>query len=152
MPEKKKSASWYIAATHWLTSGFVIPFILTFVIALILGLIFGADVTKGASLIALSLIVYMPLIYWLGVMYSARYINKKYFIENKNEIAKLATLYLAIVGGGFRVLQILNGSGLTFEHIGFFLAIIAFYIASKKYIYNTATIDTTPQNSVAGVN
>lgn len=148
MPEKKKSASWYIAATHWLTSGFVIPLILTFVIALIFGLIFGKDAIKEARLIAFSLIIYMPLIYWLGVMYSARYINKKYFIEDSNEIAKLATLYLTLVGGGFRLIQIFNDSKVTFEHVGFVLAIIAFYIASKKYIRNTIG-DTAVQNPVA---
>lgn len=137
MNEKKQSASWNIAATHWLTSGFVIPFILTFVIALILGFVFGKDIGEGATLIAVASIIYSPLVYWLGVMYSARYVNKKYFIKDSNEIAKLSTIYLIVVGGGFRLFKIINGSGLTVEHIGFILAVVAFYIASKKYIHTT---------------
>lgn len=140
MNEKKQSASWNIAATHWLTSGFVIPLILTFVVVLVLGLVFGENLKNNANVIAFASILYSPLIYWLGVMYSARYVNKKYFIKDSNEIAKLATLYLLVVGGGYRIFQIVNGSGLTVEHIGFVLAVVAFYIASKKYIRSSESV------------
>lgn len=145
MNEKKQSAAWNIAATHWLTSGFVVPLILTFVIVLVLGLVFGQGLENSATLIAFASILYSPLVYWLAVMYSARYVNKKYFIKDSNEIAKLATLYLVVVGGGFRLLQIISGYGLTIEHIGFILAVIVFYIASKKYI---RTSDLVAQQGV----
>lgn len=138
--KKKQSASWYIAATHWLTSGFVIPLILTFIIVLVLGLVFGKNLESSATLIAFASILYSPLVYWLGVMYSARYVNKKYDIKDSNEIAKLATLYLVVVGGGYRIFQIINGSGLTVEHIGFVLTVIVFYIASKKYIRSSDAV------------
>jgi hypothetical protein len=36
MKEKKVSADWYIAATHWLTAGFAIPFIIIFVSSMLL--------------------------------------------------------------------------------------------------------------------
>lgn len=135
MNEKKQSANWNIAAIHWLISGFVIPLILNLTISLVLVLVFGEDfIKKNMTLAASASILYSPLISWLSVMYSARYVNKKYIIKNSNEIAKLATLYLVIVGGGFRIFQIIGGSGLSVELIGFVLAIIVFYIASKKYI------------------
>ena len=134
---KKHSASWNIAATHWLTSGFAIPFVLTLIITLIIKVIFNKDVDSATALIVSVSVIYLPLVYWLGVMYSARYINKKYFVENSNEIAKLSTIYLIVVGGGFRLFQIINGSGLTIELIGFVLAVIVFYLASRKYIKNS---------------
>jgi hypothetical protein len=140
MNEKKQSASWYIAATHWLTSGFVVPLILNILISLVLGLVFGGDLKNKITLIAFVSIIFSPLIYWSGVMYSARYINKKYIIKNSNEIANLATIYVLIVGGGYRLFQIIQGSGLTLEHISFILGVIAFYIASKKYIQTSETI------------
>jgi len=144
---KKNSASWNIAATHWLTSGFVVPLILSFVIIFILKIIFGKDIESGATLIAFASIIYLPVVYWLGVMYSARYVNKKYFIESSNEIAKLATIYLIIVGGGLRLLQTINGSGLIMDNIGFILAVIVFYIASKKYIKNSNEQSSTTPTS-----
>lgn len=147
MSERKESSSWYIAATHWLTSGFVIPLILTFLIVLILGFIFGESAAEDSSttIIALASLIYTPLVYWLGVMYSARYVNKKYVIRNSKEIANLATVYLLVVGGGFRLLQILGGGDFTFEHISFLLVLVVFYLASRKYIKNTSDVMATQQ-------
>lgn len=145
MSERKQSASWYIAATHWLTSGFVIPLLFTLAISLILGLIFGKSLENKTTLITFASIIYSPLIYWLGIIYSARYINKKYFIKDGGEIAILSTLYLVVVGGGYRLFKIINGSPLTIEHLGFLLVVIIFYIASKKYIHTTAI--TAQQNT-----
>lgn len=139
MIEKKQSEDWNIAVTHWLTSGLAIPFVVGIIFFLGLTAIFNNSETTG-NIIGFIFLFFSPIIYWLGVMYSARYINKKYFIKNSNKIAKLATIYILIIGGGYRLFQIINGSGLTLEHISFIPSVVAFYIASKKYIRTSDTI------------
>lgn len=138
---KKQSAAWYIAATHWLTSGFVIPLISTFIIGSIIFLVFKKDPETAGTVFDFASIFYYPLVAWLGVMYSARYINKKYIIKNSSEIVKLSTLYIIVLGGGYRLFQIINTYNLKGEYIGFILAVVAFYIASKKYIRTSDIIN-----------
>lgn len=141
MVNKKQAATWNIAATHWLTAGFAIPFIVGFIGAIFLGLVFNVESLKEMKvLISLATVIYLPLIYWFGVMYSARYINKKYIIKDVKEITQLATVYLIIVGGGLRAFRIINETGFAFEDIGFIFAVIAFYIASNKYIHSESFV------------
>ncbi|MBI4252965.1 hypothetical protein HY623_02160 [Candidatus Uhrbacteria bacterium] len=140
MSEEKQSARWYVAATHWLTGGVVPSFILYFIMVAVLRLGFGENIERGVDLLAFVYLLLMPLVYWLGAMYSARYVNKKYIITDSGEVAKLATLYLVVVGGGYRIFQMIAGSEFTVEHASFVLAVIAFYIASKKYIHSSGAV------------
>lgn len=128
MKEKKVSADWYIAATHWLTATITMT---------ILGVIIGVVlilISQDPIIVALGFIILYPLCMWFAVKYSVKYLSNTYFIKNTNQIVILSTIYLIIVGGGFRLLDF---KGLvTYEHIGFVLAVFVFYFASKKYLKN----------------
>ena len=151
MNEKKQSASWNIAATHFLTSGLAIPFILNIIFALVLVLVFGKDfIENNATLVVFISILYMIAVTWFSVMYSARYVNKKYIIKDNNEVAKLATLYFVVILGGFRIFNLINlPSVTTIEYVGvtgLIFDVIVFYIASKKYLHSSNV--SVPQPNV----
>jgi hypothetical protein len=139
MKEKKNSADWYIAATHWLTATFTMV-----VFAVVLGIILSL-VTQNPTVVLLGFIILYPLMMWLAVKYSARYLDKTYIIKNANQIVILSTIYIVIVGGGIRVMDFISNGIITPDHIGFALAIIVFYFASRKYIKNN--IEQQPQVS-----
>lgn len=141
MKEKKQSANWNIAATHWLTSGFAIPFLMTLVIGIPLVILIGEK--NIVPLAIASQIVYFFSI-WLGVIYSSKYIAKTYIVNDKDKIANLSTIYLIIIGGGFRLYNFLT-KGIDIEFIinacGFVVVVLIFHILSKKYLKNTEAID-----------
>ena len=132
MKEKKASADWYIAATHWLTAT-VAMVIFGIIMGFIIGIISGL-VSNNESVILVATIISYPIAMLVAVKYSAQYLDKTYVISNANQIVILSTVYLVIVGGGFRVMGILSGGSITADHIGFAIAIVVFYFASKKYI------------------
>lgn len=140
METKKKSANWYIAATHWLTAGFIIPLLGIIILMPLLGYIFislfGED--RASGLLQISILLLWPFIIWLGVKYSASYCNKKYVIESTKEIVILSTLYLAITRGLFMGYQIFAQGLLTMNHLISVITVIVFYLASKKYIKQSA--------------
>lgn len=138
MKEKKASADWYIAATHWLTSGFVIPLILGFVAIMVLAAIIGSGASANTFTVSVAIIILTPIFFWLGVMYSAKYLDKTYVIKNAQNIVLLSTVYLVVIGGGYRLYQFLQTGIFKDEYIGFILGLLAFYLASKKYIKNNA--------------
>jgi len=139
MKEKKNSADWYIAATHWLTATITMV-----VFAVVLGIIL-ALITQNQAVILVGYIILYPLMMWLAVKYSVRYLDKTYIIKNANQIVILSTIYIVIVGGGIRVMGFISNGIITPDHIGFALAIIVFYFASRKYIKNN--IEQQPQVS-----
>ena len=130
---RKKSAEWYIAGTHWLTSmvsAAIIGGIILFVLAII---------TQNIVALSIGTLVIYPLSMWLAVIYSARFVNKRYEITNPSHIVTLSTIFLIIVAGGYRGYSALStsvsGSALMIANVtGFFIAFIIFYFASKKYI------------------
>ena len=134
---QKKSSNWYIAATHYLTAGFAIPFVVGLVVALLARMgLFTFLSTQLASVI-FSLVISVLSI-WLGTMYSANYLKKAYIIENKNKIVNLATLYFVVLHFGYFLFQIFRSNKLTsYSLIGIIITAALFYIFSKKYIKNT---------------
>ncbi len=149
MKEKKKSSNWYIAATHYLTAGFAIPFI----IGLVATFILLPLIKLGSSLlIMVFLLVIRILSIWLGTIYSANYLKKTYIIENKDKIINLATTYLVVLNGGYILLNILigkaTGIALVYSFVGFIIAAFLFYIISKKYIQNTEKTESQIQQNV----
>jgi hypothetical protein len=137
MKEKKQSKDWYIAATHWLTSGFAIPFLMTLIIGIPLVILIGEK--NIIPLVIASQIVYFFSI-WLGIIYSSKYITKTYIVNDKDKIANLSTIYLIVLGGGFRIYNLLT-KGMDIEFIinacGFVVVVLIFHILSKKYLRNT---------------
>ena len=103
------------------------------VFGILITLISGV-VSQSPSFVLVVTVVFYPLAMWLAVKYSARYLDKTYIISNAKQVVILSTVYIIIVGGGFRVAGVISEGSITIEHFAFFLAIIAFYFASKKYI------------------
>lgn len=91
--QKKQAASWKIAVIHWLIGGFVIPTVGSRVLAMLVphglyssNIIIGSIVTYAVSI----------LIVFLGAMYSAKYVSRKYAIQDSVSVVKLATTYFVI--------------------------------------------------------
>lgn len=139
MKEKKQSKDWYIAATHWLTAGFAVPFIVRFVLGIPATIVIGKD-NVMAFTIVLSVIWILGIL--LGIIYAANYVNKTYIVKNSEHIAKLATIYLAILGGGHRLINLSRGvtTDAVIDMLFFAVGVAIFYTLSKKYIKNSETM------------
>lgn len=143
MKEKKQSANWYIAATHYLTAGFVIPFLVSLV-AGIIAVPFVAIINPGAtknSLIVLIVVTALMLVaLYLGVIYSSRYLAKTYIIKDSAKIVKLSVIYMIVIFVIFRI-DALGEDGLTNGNIinivHNIIAVAIFYTTSKKYVKNS---------------
>jgi len=128
---KKHSPEWYIAGTHWLTSMITAAIIGSIVIFLL------AIITQNIIALAIGALIIYPLSMWLAVIYSARFINKRYEIANPNHIITLSTLFLVIVAGGYRLFVTISNpiSTISLANIlGFLIMFVIFYFASKKYV------------------
>lgn len=130
MKPKKNSTDWYIAATHWLTSMVASGILGAIVIIAV------AAFTNNSTIDLIATIIVSPLVMWLAVKMSASYVNKTYVVKNASQIILLSTVYLVIVAGGYRVYGFINTGVFQNEYIGFIIALIVFYIASKKYVKN----------------
>jgi hypothetical protein len=135
MKEKKASAEWYIAATHWLTAGFAIPFVLTLVLSFPL-IFLLAKYESNSNLLGTTVALISVVGIWLGVIYSSRYLDKTYVIKDADKIINLATLYLVVVGGGFRVYGTIYAGTFHYTDLGFLIGVVVFYFVSKKYVKN----------------
>lgn len=136
MKEKKQSANWYIAATHYLTAGFAIPLLFSFVLGIPMVLIFGKD---GLA-VSIANTILGAFIVWPSVIYSAKYINKTYIIRDSQKVATLATMYMIVIAGGlqFRSSLIAHFDVASILGIVRVVAMVfLFYVMSKKYMKNT---------------
>jgi len=129
MGKKKKSANWYIATTHYLTSGFVAPFLVFLVSSFTI-----IPLASNFNSIILDNIVYaiiFILSIWLGIMHSSRYLRNAYIIteKSKDKIVNLSTIYFVVLSGGFSALI-----GGLFSLIFFAFFAFLFYKLSHKYI------------------
>jgi hypothetical protein len=132
---KKETAAWNIAATHFLTAGFVIPLL----VSIVAGMIFTAvGMEDGVISTVIANNVVMLIATWLGVMYSAGYLAKKYHIESSSKIVNLSTSYKLILSLIFIVLAFSASSGnlesVAYVSVPSILGLIVFYVASKKYV------------------
>lgn len=135
MNPKKQSANWYIAATHYLTAGFVVPLIGMLILGFI---IVSIPLELGSMMLGVIMFVASITLVYFGVMYSSRYVNKTYIILNPQSIVNLSTTYIVVV----TIIRFLakNNAG-TLTDINIILSIaqeviilIVFYLASKKFI------------------
>jgi hypothetical protein len=136
MKEKKESASWNIAATHYLTAGFVIPFVLSFVLGIPMVLLLGKD---GLAFNIANTILGVFIV-WPGVIYSAKYINKTYIIKDSQKVITLAMIYMIVIAGGLHLRNSLIANfdiASIFGIVEVIAMVIVFYVTSKKYIKNT---------------
>ncbi len=143
MKPKKSSPAWYIAATHYLTSGFAVP--------LIIGLIAGWILTSfNASMIVTNTVFFItfPLSLCLGVIYSAKYIKKVYVIGESQRIITFSTAYLIIVNGGLNIMKMIRLQSFDYLFLSVLLGIFVFYIFSKKFIRNNNEIIKQYENEI----
>jgi len=142
---KKQKSNWYIAATHYLTAGFVVPLILGLLASFLASMIPIFNTGIGKTLFQF---VFLVLAIWLGVMYSARYLKKAYIItpESKQRIALLATIYFVVLRLGYYICgfvwamtKIRVDAGMVMNFLLDVLIFAAvsgalFYYFSRKYI------------------
>jgi hypothetical protein len=128
---KKHSANWYIAATHYLTAGFVIPLLVMFIFGIVLGFLS----VLPTVILTLLYAGIMALAIWLATSYSANFLKKQYIIKDKDKIVNLSTIYLIVLGTINLVLQFSVLSIIL-------LAVMAvvFYLGSKRYIEETPEV------------
>lgn len=148
---KKQSSNWYIAATHYLTAGFVVPLLLGFLASFLALMV--PFFTAGIGEVLFGFI-FLVLAIWLGTMYSARYLKKTYVItsESKQRIVNLATIYFVVlrlifyVSGFFWIMTKIRVSGGLITYFLFnififvFLSGALFYYLSRKYIIEDSVI------------
>jgi hypothetical protein len=138
--KKIKIKDWQIACIHWLLAGIAMPFLFS--------AIFGAVVSNMIQ--NFGVVVWLAIlgelvkffIIWISIIYSAKYINSKFIIINKINVVRLATIYLVIFIGCFRIIFFDTNSlmGYVFSSMHLIsLLVIApfFYFMSKNYIKNT---------------
>lgn len=132
---KKNRPAWYIAATHYLTAGLVVPLICNIVFSYISIFLSLSDTVT--YIVALFVVIVSV---WGGVVYSARYINQKYIIQSVNSIVNLSTVYLIVVrliytmGKFNQTGAYTNKAELTYTVVVLVITFALFYILSKKYI------------------
>ncbi len=145
MPTKKQSANWFIAATHS-TLALSIPLFLSFLI----GILFTTFNVSDSIQLYVIILTYFIFTY-LGVIYSAQYVNKTYVISDAGKIVNLSTAYIFV----FDVIFFGLGSSSALSDWYLYLSanggllgmtivvsktviaaiiILIFYFASKKYI------------------
>lgn len=95
----KPARTWYVAATHWLTAGFVMPFIAALVLNMLMGAV-DFEPTRGVMEVSIEALIAV-LGFGLGSVYAARYIHKKYVIDKPKTIANLAAIYSLVVNAVF---------------------------------------------------
>ncbi|OGG50135.1 hypothetical protein A2763_01160 [Candidatus Kaiserbacteria bacterium RIFCSPHIGHO2_01_FULL_54_36] len=149
---QKVSKDWYIAATHYLTAGFAIPFLISAAFTLATIPFIGMD--ENGNLVngnAQTFMYFAPIIVgiiatWFGVMYSSRFLKKRYVIPDANRIIKLSTIYFAAIFLIFEVWLVVSelyapqmptsefleyvGTDVLFGIVGTYI----FYAASVKYL------------------
>jgi len=133
---KKEVKDWYISATHYLTSGFIIPF---FVGLLAFVIIFYTAGEENFPKFVLHLRFLWLVSLWFGVIYSSKYLEKTYIIKNSDKIINLSTLYFLIIGILYRMYNFSLEVDYFIDFLFFFVAVLVFYFASKKYLKNNAT-------------
>ena len=142
MQTLKKSKNGYLAITHFLTSVFVVPLIT----GIILDFVFRSlNIFSEVSLINSFVLGIIGLfIIWGGVVYSSKWITKKYYIDNSTKVVRIATIIMAVylLISIFFIFILMNlGGGVDITTIKIdilfdILNVFVFYIISKKHIHN----------------
>ncbi|MSR76075.1 MAG: hypothetical protein EXS68_00595 [Candidatus Ryanbacteria bacterium] len=152
MKTKKASASWYIAATHYLTAGFVVPLIVSLVYSF---MIFPKIGSIDSTVLWVVELVISILAIVLGVIYSARYLQKTYIIQEKDKIVLLSSIYFFLVTGAFVAMGSFTrsffGVSSLWNIADYIFRLAAFYLVSKKFVTNTEEAVVSTQSSTPAV-
>ena len=138
--DRTVSTTWYIAATHFLTAGFAVPFIATVLVGFVLDRTIPGSLTAGLITLVVSVIAV-----WFGVIYSARYFEKAYIIPNPTSVIKYAVGYyvglyvLEMVGLLLISRDSMDWQATGLQTLSWLLSLAVFYVASKKFLTATST-------------
>jgi hypothetical protein len=146
--ERKESATWYIAATHFLTAGFVVPLIANLLVGFVLDRTIPGSLTAGVISLVVSVIAV-----WFGVAYSARYLEKAYIIPDPSKVIRFAIgyyvgLYLLSMLGLFAIaFSVIDWQATILQSTTWLASVVVFYVASKKFVKATAPVSVSGQES-----
>ena len=140
MKTRKQSSNWYIAITHYLTSGFFFPGLAAFILGFVVLPLIGLKAFLQPLIYFLFILCSWILGMWWGIMYSASHLNKWYIIKEKSKIVSLSTDYYIVLYAIGAVIQFVSGrvTIMTIVYTVIFLGITTFFfnLFSKKYIKN----------------
>ena len=140
MKEKKQSANWYIAATHYLTT-----VVMLFVLGLIVGVIeviLHIPSVSGFDIFNLVMAVFTV---WLATRYAAKFINNQYIISDKKKIIALSTVYMVIIYVLFNLAPSASKINLSYRIVNVIWVSGLFYFFSQKYVSDNSTQLPSPQ-------
>ena len=144
---RKQSSNWYIAATHYLTSGFFFPGLAMLILAFIIIPLIGLKTLMSPPVYFLFELGSWILGMWWGIMYSASHLNKWYILKEKSKIVSLSTNYYIVLYTIGALIQFISGrvTIMTIVYTVIFLGITTslFYLFSKKYVKNEDEILTS---------
>lgn len=78
--------------------------------------------------------VFAALGFWVGIIYSARYIRRAYIIRDKKKIVNIATLYLTALLFLWWVFWCIIFLPIPFLLIGYTIRVVIFYLLSRIYV------------------
>jgi len=143
---KKAANSWNIAATHGLIAGFIIPFMINAAGGFLMGFLLPESILANVLIMVTLAFILIIISIYFGVIYSAKYLNKKYIIKNKTKVINLSTIFTAIItfiihGVGYYLNNSpLTSQGMAISFISLLTTIILFYVLSYKYVNQTYQI------------
>jgi hypothetical protein len=138
--KKKQAPEWQIAFLHWLFAGFVMPFLFSGIFGhIVKGIVENFGVIVWFAILGEAVKFF---IIWVSIVYSGKFLTKTFIIKDKEKIVRLATIYLFVVVGGFRLLFFKSSDVInyvfSFMHIISLLVIVPFFYGlSRNYIKNS---------------
>ncbi|OGW77568.1 MAG: hypothetical protein A3J81_04915 [Nitrospirae bacterium RIFOXYB2_FULL_43_5] len=138
MNEKKQKSNFWIGANHWAWAGLLFPLLFTIVLGV--PFIFLAPWrTQEAAAIIISVILLASI--WVGTIFSAKRITKKFDIKEADKVVNWAAVWYIVLDGLDRISKMFKPGGMTKVDEIYTVCVIAgfiiFYFLSKKYIKNS---------------
>ena len=96
--ERKPASNWYVATTHYLTGGLITSALISGIAGFVLSSLIKVEndfLSTTINLIANILAL------WLGIIYSANYLNRHYIINNRIRVVNLSTIYYLVANSIF---------------------------------------------------
>lgn len=124
---KKEHTDWYLALIHLSVVAAMV--ILFFLIYGFLTGFFGTTPSGAVGWIIEQIIFFVSL--FLGIKYSAKFLQKKYVIPNVATLALYSSLYLGVLGGISWLLELMD----TTFNFGMFALDILMIAASAAFLY-----------------
>lgn len=129
-----EKSNWYIGTLHFLTAGILVPLVVSFIASSILLLVLEQDTV----LMQLLSFVIWNLGLWLGIMYSARFIRKKFNNYSPSRVALEGVLYsglLALLLLGYGVYVAFTIPGAEFNYLGAGMFVVSAGVSTALFYY-----------------